>query len=125
MSKLNSRQTRIVARLFCFAVLLGVLSLGTAVAQQTSVIYGTVTDQNGDPLPGVVVTAESASMQGERTTVTRENGEYLFRLLPPGEYVLTATMPGFKTAKVSTSVGLGQNDRVNITMMVATVEEEL
>ncbi len=62
-------------------------------------IEGKVTDGSGESLPGVVVTVVGPAMQGERTAVTRENGEYYLREIPPGTYQLTATMPGFKTVK--------------------------
>jgi outer membrane receptor for ferrienterochelin and colicin len=94
-------------------------------AQQTSVIHGSVTDANGQPLPGVVLVIESASLQGSRSATSRETGEFLFRLLPPGNYSLTATMPGMQTQKQSINLGLGQTSRPRVVMKPETTSEEL
>lgn len=107
-------------------VLLLVLLAGTGLfAQQTSTIQGTVVDDAGAGLPGVVVTAESPRLQGTRTAVTRANGTFIFRLIPPGDYTLTATMTGFKTAKINLSLGLGQLARPTITLSPEAMEESL
>ncbi|GAB4194850.1 MAG: hypothetical protein Tsb002_26750 [Wenzhouxiangellaceae bacterium] len=94
-----------------------------AAAQQTGAIEGIVTDEAGQPLPGVVITAQAPSLVGERTTVSRADGRFLFRLLPPGDYTLTATMAGMKTAKVSVRLGLGETARPTIVLSPVAIEE--
>lgn len=94
----------------------------TAFAQQTSTIMGKVTLDTGDPLPGVVVTIESPALQGSRSAVTAENGEFLIRLLPPGDYQITATMVGMKTATQEFRVGLGQTARPRIILAPEVAE---
>ena len=67
------------------------LASSTAFAQvsaTTGSINGKVTDNSGGVLPGVTVTASSPSMQGTRTDVTNEAGEYRFPAVPPGTYKL-------------------------------------
>jgi carboxypeptidase family protein len=49
-------------------------------------LTGTVTAEDGTPIAGVMVTADSPSLQGSRQAVTSRTGEYLLALLPPGEY---------------------------------------
>jgi hypothetical protein len=100
------------------------LSIG-AFAQTTSVIQGTVTDEAGQPLPGVVVTIESASLQGDRQAVSRPNGQFLFRLLPPGAYTATLTMEGMQTRKVTVDVGLNQTSRPSVVLKPASASEEM
>ncbi|MCB1049439.1 MAG: TonB-dependent receptor [Acidobacteria bacterium] len=75
-------------------------------AQQTGEIVGTVS-LDGNPLPGVVVTAESDALQGKRSAVSTENGSFVLRLLPPGSYTLTATMAGMQTQKQTVVVSVG------------------
>ena len=87
-------------------------------------IHGRVTDQDGENLPGVVVTVEGVAIPGERTAVTRANGEYEFREIPPGEYQVTAVMTGFKTAKSNARVGLGQSVHVDFTLVPESIVEE-
>ena len=49
-------------------------------------ITGRVTDSSGLPVPGATVTIQSTHLQGTRTAVTSENGDYLLPALPPGPY---------------------------------------
>ena len=81
-------------------------AVGTLFAQTTGEIIGTVSLE-GNPLPGVVVTAESDALQGKRSVVTNANGSFLLRLLPPGQYELTAVMEGMATQKMRVAVPVG------------------
>ncbi|MBO1321823.1 TonB-dependent receptor [Acanthopleuribacter pedis] len=85
-------------------------------AQQTGSINGSVSDTNGDPLPGVVINMESESLQGSRSAVTTDQGQFLMRLLPPGIYTLTATMPGMRTLKQEVRVSIGTATRPRMVM---------
>ena len=89
---------------------LSLFGLG-AFAQLTSTIAGVVTTDTGEPLPGVVVNIDSNALQGSRSDVTREDGTFLFRLIPPGTYTVTATMPGMDTTKQDINLGLCQTAR--------------
>jgi hypothetical protein len=111
-----------IKKLSCLLLMLAGLS---AFAQQTAIIVGKVVDGQKDPLPGVVVTLESPSLQGSRTAVSRANGEFLFRLIPPGRYTLTAVMAGMQTAKTELSLGLDQTARPVMTMQPEATEESL
>ena len=61
---------------------------GAALAQAaTSVLTGKVLDANThEPLPDVVVTATSPSLQGEQVVITDATGLYRIPQLPPGTY---------------------------------------
>ena len=51
---------------------------GFAYAQSTTgTIRGHVNDSQGLPLPGVTVSVASPNLQGIRTAVTAENGDYV------------------------------------------------
>src|SRR2546430_7198898 len=67
----------------------------------TGALTGTVTDASGGVIPGVTVTLTSTDTNQTRDTITREDGSYRFALLPPGTYGVRFTIPGFKTAEVS------------------------
>src|SRR6185436_3102631 len=54
----------------------------------TGTAAGHVVSADGQPLPGVTVSATSANLQCNRITVTSENGDYIIPLLPPGQYTL-------------------------------------
>jgi hypothetical protein len=84
---LNREETLVVAVLLlatpCFA------QQGT-----TAELTGRVASA-GQALPGVTVTLTSDGLQGNRVTVTGENGGYLFALLPPADYRLRFDFQGF------------------------------
>ena len=84
-------------RLFKGLLAVGVLLLAVPVAfaQTTGRIDGMVLDDQGAPLPGVTVSVNSASLQGERLQVTDADGRFRFLALPPGDYALRATLEGF------------------------------
>jgi outer membrane receptor for ferrienterochelin and colicin len=73
------------------------LSAGIATAQSTTgTISGHVSDAQGLAMPGVTVSVTSPNLQGIRSTVTSEIGDYVVTLLPPGDYTLTFDLSGFQ-----------------------------
>jgi len=94
------------------------------VSSTTGSINGKVTDNTGGVLPGVTVTASSPSMQGIRTDVTNEAGEYRFPAVAPGVYKLVYELAGFGTVnREGVQVGLGFTATVNTELGVATLQE--
>jgi hypothetical protein len=105
-------------------VLLGSSTAFAQVSATTGSINGRVTDSSGGVLPGVTVSASSPSMQGVRTSVTNENGEYRFPAVAPGTYRLVYELAGFSTVnREAVSVGLGFTATVNIELAVASLQE--
>jgi len=87
-------------------------------------ISGNVTANNGNALPGVIVSAQCNGFP-TRTTVTAENGHYSFRDIPPGDYLLEASMTGFQTTKApNVLVGLDANVHVDFVMHPAGVSKD-
>jgi hypothetical protein len=107
--------------------LLNLLSLSalSLMAQQTATIHGHVAASDGVNLPGVVINLTSDRLQGTRSSVSREDGSFLFKLLPPGTYEITATMVGMATTKETVFVGLGQTVRPRLTMQTEAIEETM
>jgi len=95
-------------------------------SRQTGSIKGIITDEEGNPLPGVAITVTGPALMGKATDVTREAGTFRILLLPPGEYMLVAELQGFKTVKQEkVDVRLGLTVTINIKMAPATIEEEV
>jgi hypothetical protein len=90
-----------------------------AFAQTTGGVVGEVTDASGGALPGVTVEARAATLQGTRMTVTDERGSYRLALLPPGEYTLSFSLPGFAPETKTLRVTLGGDASVDVSMRVA------
>jgi carboxypeptidase family protein len=107
------------------AVFAYALSGGPAWAQlDQGRLIGTVRDSQGGVMPGVTVTAKSASLIGGQSTVTGTNGSFRFPSLPPGTYTLTFELPGFKTYDRSgIALALGTTLTVDVQMQVATLNE--
>jgi outer membrane receptor protein involved in Fe transport len=106
------------------SVLLASSSAFAQVSSTTGSINGKVTDNTGGVLPGVTVTASSPSMQGTRTDVTNEAGEYRFPAVAPGVYKLVYELAGFGTVnREGVQVGLGFTATVNTELGVATLQE--
>jgi hypothetical protein len=110
-------------------LLLGSLLLApVAYAQRvTGAIQGTVTDETGAILPGVVVEATSeALIAGKTTSSTNDHGLYRFPTLKPGEYTLTFTLTGFTIlTRPGIRITVGSTITENIKLTLATVEQTL
>ena len=76
----------------CFFLLL-LVAAGAFAQGTTGALTGTVT-QAGANLPGVTVTIAAPTLQGTRTTVTNEQGDYNFPAIPPGPYKVTFSLSG-------------------------------
>lgn len=72
--------------------------INTALGQANAMrLTGSVTDDQGMPLPGVslaLLHASDSSLQ--KTGITKENGTFIFEDLKSGRYLLIATYIGFK-----------------------------
>ncbi|MCX7975090.1 MAG: carboxypeptidase regulatory-like domain-containing protein, partial [Candidatus Aminicenantes bacterium] len=99
--------------------------LGQATSTSSKII-GKVTDENGNPLPGVTVTAESPKLVGISSTITDDKGIYRLLALQPGEYTLTFTLQGFNTVvRKDIVLHIDETLTVNITMTPGKIEEEI
>jgi hypothetical protein len=110
--------------LWLVLVLLMVPALVLAQAQTTGRINGRVTDENGAPLPGATVTVNNQSLQLERTTTTGQNGDFLFALLPTGNYEVTVAAEGRQPEVYRFRLELGQTVPVNAQLAPGQVVSE-
>ena len=106
------------------------LSLVTCPASAQSAAEGTIRgyvhDSQGGVLPGVVLTATSAAAATPSTAVTDGQGFYRLLGLGPGEYVLTASLPGFaKYERTGIEVRAELNIQVDVTMELGRVDETI
>jgi outer membrane receptor protein involved in Fe transport len=104
------------------AALALLLGAGTAGAQTTGTIEGTISDQNGGALPGATVTATSPRLQGERTATTDASGRYRFASLPPGTYTVTTSLSGFGSTQKTAVVTLDATATVNMSLQLTAKE---
>jgi hypothetical protein len=60
-------------------------------------IKGVVMDPQGGVITGAVITVSSAAMLNPKSEKSVAGGAFLLEQLPPGEYEVTCSFPGFKT----------------------------
>jgi hypothetical protein len=89
-------------------------ALGTPLwAQTTSAsLSGTIVDDQGGVLPGASVVLTSKTQGNTLTATTNEQGRFVFAIVRPDSYTLTASLQGFKTAE-RTNVTVAANDRAS------------
>lgn len=104
---------------------IGIVSILNA-QRQTGSIKGTVTDPEGNPLPGVTITVSGPSLIGTITYVTTEDGVFRAPALPPGTYTITAELTGFQTVKrEEVIVHVGMTTEVKIELKPAPIAETI
>jgi hypothetical protein len=110
-----------VLGLFAFA-----LTSGTAWAQGTAQISGSIKDQSGAVLPGVEITVTQTATGAKRTTVSNETGNYVLASLPIGPYMMEAGLPGFRTY-LQSGIVLQVDDRpeINVVLQVGQTSEQV
>ena len=102
-----------------------ILGAAPAAAQglQTGEISGTVSSSDGLALPGATVTVRGPALQGVRTVTSDQNGTYVIRALPPGQYEITFELAGLKPRTERLVVELGRPSTLNAVLAVAGVTE--
>jgi len=113
-----------LTKTFALSILALLLISGSVFAQGSSTqgsLNGQVLDENGAPLPGVLVTATGAA--GTKSATTDGDGSFLFPYLSPGMYDVKAELSGFTTVEqLEVPVRLGLRSEL-VFKMKAGVEE--
>jgi len=107
----------------CFFLLI-LVAAGAFAQGTTGALTGTVT-QAGSNLPGVTVTIASPKLQGTRTTVTNEQGDYSFSAIPPGTYKVTFSLSGLTDVVKNATVNLVETTRLDTDMKMSAVSEAI
>src|SRR5262249_26756492 len=94
----------------------------------TGDITGDVTDSSGAVMPNVEVTAVNTGTNLSRSATTSANGNFRITQLPIGDYKVTASAQGFKSAVINAEVRAGGLAQANFKLTVGqrseTVEVE-
>ena len=90
-----------VRRAAALATVCVVLCAAVATAQTTlGRVSGSVLDSSGGALPGATVTITNENTHQVDTTVSGDNGSYVFPQVPAGSYKVEFTLQGFKAAEL-------------------------
>lgn len=86
-------------------------------------IRGQVTDEAGQPLAGVMVAAVNVETGFERTAISANNGLYMVRLVPPGEYRVRGERIGYEAGIMEgVRVTVGQSATANLRLHPRAVQ---
>lgn len=118
---MNFRQMKL--RILFAALLICCAPLAFSQTLTTGDVTGTITDATGAIVPGAAVTLKNVDTNEARTAVTNETGRYRFSLLVPGDYTVSAQSTGLKSNTDKITVGVGQEQAVNLTLNVQGTQE--
>lgn len=117
---------RLVRSTLAGLVLLG-LTAETRGQTTTASVSGSVQDQQGGALPGVVVTLTSRTQGNVQTSTTDAEGRFTFAAVRPDTYTLDAALQGFKTLQ-RTNLVVNAADRLStgaLALEVGDMSEEV
>ncbi len=108
------------------AAMLFLASFSFGQARDVGTYVGTVYDTEGITLPGATLTAKNVETGLTRTVITNERGQYRLERLPRGFYIITVSLPGFKTSeRGGLELWAGAELRVDFTLEVGAIEEKI
>src|SRR5205814_1341312 len=99
-------------QILALLLLLSPTALAQSGGSTTATLAGTVKDTTGAVIPGATLQVKSPQTGLMRETTSTEAGEFLFSLLPPGEYDLKIEAEGFGTQTRHVTLTLGQTFRL-------------
>ncbi len=104
-------------------VLLALPALTSSQTSSTGTVVGTVTDRGAAVVPGAQV-----ELQGIGTSIisrmqTNEAGQYSFPNLPPGDYRISVTAPGFKKAELEIKIVVGKSTLGDIQLQLGELTQ--
>jgi carboxypeptidase family protein/TonB-dependent receptor-like protein len=106
-------------------LLLLAISVSAAFAQTaTGEVNGTVTDPNGQSVPGANVKLINQATKIELEVTANQNGSFTFVNVRPADYVLSVEVAGFKRSLTAPfNVGVSQAITQNVALTVGDVAE--
>jgi carboxypeptidase family protein/TonB-dependent receptor-like protein len=124
MSKFNVTRFVIVC---LFILVMGLVATQSLAQSQASSgqIAGVVKDSAGAVIVGANVTAVNPETGFSQTAASGETGFFRIVLLPPGNYKVTVTHPGFADVTAQVSVGVGRTTDLNVALTVGGRKEEV
>src|SRR5262245_38548503 len=95
------------------------------IASPTGSIAGSVKDPTGAVVPGVKIGLTNTATNGQVSAISNENGRFEFPQLAPASYSLVAESPGFKKTIVTVLVQVDQITRVDVSLQVGDIVQEV
>jgi len=107
-------------------LIVGLIAASGEAADTTGELHGVVVDSGGSGLTGVRVALSSEVLIGGiHERATGDEGEFNFRVLPPGSYLVRAELEGFIPVETQTVVRLNRRTDLRIEMSSALFSDEI
>ena len=107
------------------ALLLPMASLTVHAQAARGALAGVVQDPSSARVVHCQVVAKNQNGTNQEVTNTNAVGEYRFGVIPPGNYVLEFSLPGFALTKMNTVVMSGQAARLDAMLAMGTISEDM
>jgi hypothetical protein len=114
--------------LFSFALTVAMFLVvsGSALAQSTAVLRGTVTDPKGAVIPDATIVVRNEATSLERTAKTDSDGNYQIAALPVGAYHVEVRAQGFQTGAVTgLTIEVARTVVQNFQLQVGDISQEV
>jgi hypothetical protein len=112
-------------RLFAFVITM-LLAASASAQVDTGSIFGTVKDESGGVLPGATVTITHEGQALTLSTVTRQDGTYIFTPIRTGAYTVEVEFQGFKKGvRRGITVAIQQQAVVDFSLQAGGLTEEV
>lgn len=115
-----------VRRILTTASALALLSLAAWSQEFRATLTGRVLDSSGATIAAATVKAVNSATQETNTATTDSSGVYHIPLLRPGQYTVTVTHPGFKTAvRSNVTLNVSQVAGIDIALEVGQLSDSV
>ncbi len=88
-------------------------------------LRGTVVDSSGSRVPSATVAVKNPETSLSRHNRADARGDFRLEELPPGNYVLTVSAPGFADAHAEVAVAISSVREISVTLQPRTVAEKV
>ncbi len=105
------------------ALALAVAGAATAQTGGSTLSGRVIYEEQG--LPGVTVTVTSPALQGQQVAVSNEQGDYIFKALPAGDYRVRFDLAEFTSLEYDVRLSTSQPRRLDAVMYPEAVEQEI
>ena len=120
-----SRRAALTVSIAAAAMLLPLAALTTYAQATRGVLAGVVQDPSGARVPGATIIARNLDGSNQETMRADAAGQYRFDAIPPGHYELSVQSRGFATANVPALVTAGAVARVDASLEVGSILEDV
>lgn len=111
---------------FALAAILAVLTVPCLAQVSTASVIGTVVDPAGAIVPNAAVNLANIATGVDRRSTTNGAGAYAILNVAPGDYVLSASAPGFRTAKLAQfTLVVNQTARFDLKLEVGEMQSSV